>query len=234
MSQPPTDSPTSHPIHTEHLHGILQKVLLREQRLQQLLSESMALPEFFWVLGLAHNRQLLFIELLAQSRTERHQIEPMDVFALALQKRAAQLLLFHSHPNGQPLPSEIDKELTDRLIQVGNIVKIPLLDYQIITPNTFYSFRTSGLLAALQQSLKYVPNFELVQRIQQQAQDLLSQRSAEAAQRLKEWQAQFEAATNKQLQQEKLRMAKALQKEGLELEVIARILGVGKGDLEKL
>ena len=96
-------------------------------------------------------------------------IEPMEVFSVPLQKRAVKLILIHNHPSGEIQPSEVDKDITDRLIQVGRIMHLPVLDHLIITEKTYYSFADSGLLDELKQSTKYVPAYELKKRYEEEA-----------------------------------------------------------------
>ncbi|MCX8665220.1 hypothetical protein J3U09_08780 [Gilliamella sp. B2889] len=53
-----------------------------------------------------------------------------------------------------PPLSEADKDITDRLIPVGRILNIDLIDHLIITPKPYISFRSTNLMGKLEQSLK--------------------------------------------------------------------------------
>lgn len=53
----------------------------------------------------------------------------MEVFSFALQKRAVKIMLCHNHPSGELTPSEMDKDITYRLIQVGIIVNCRVIDH---------------------------------------------------------------------------------------------------------
>lgn len=68
-------------------------------------------------------------------------IHPREVFAPAVQERAAAVLLVHNHPSGDPSPSPEDREVTKRLRGAGGIVGIAVLDHVIIGDHSFYSFR---------------------------------------------------------------------------------------------
>ena len=57
----------------------------------------------------------------------------MEVFSFALQKQAVKVILVHNHPSGDLTPSEADKDLSDRLIQVGLLVNVPIVDHFIIS-----------------------------------------------------------------------------------------------------
>jgi len=144
----------------DDLYGIMQKILLREDKIDQD-------REHFWIVGLANNNRILFIELISLGSVRQTLAEPMDVFSFALQKRAVSVILVHNHPSGEVKPSDADKDLTDRMIQVGIIVDTFIYDHLIITDKTYYSFRDSGLLEILSKSTKYVPSFELEKRLRE-------------------------------------------------------------------
>lgn len=63
-------------------------------------------------------------------------IEPINVFRVAVMKNASRVIMVHNHPSGSLSPSEADKDITDRLIQVGRI----LVDHLIITPQLILVF----------------------------------------------------------------------------------------------
>ena len=55
-------------------------------------------------------------------------------------------MLLHNHPGGNPTPSENDLTITQRIIQSGILVDIPLLDHIIIGDNSYFSFQESKLM----------------------------------------------------------------------------------------
>jgi DNA repair protein RadC len=142
----------------DDIYGIMQRILLRADKIDQD-------REHFWIVGLATNNRILFIELISLGSVNATLAEPMDVFSLALQKRAHNVILVHNHPNGELQPSEADKDITDNLIQAGRIVNTEVYDHLIITDRSFLSFRETGLLKTLSESLKYVPAYELKERM---------------------------------------------------------------------
>ena len=50
------------------------------------------------------------------------------------------------HPSGDPYPSQEDILITERLVEVGKIVEIEVLDHIVVGSDSFYSFRESGNL----------------------------------------------------------------------------------------
>jgi DNA repair protein RadC len=73
-------------------------------------------------------------------------VHPREVFALAVRESAAGILLLHNHPSGDPLPSPEDRQLTDRLVAVGRLLGIRVLDHLIIGDGRYVSFADEGWL----------------------------------------------------------------------------------------
>jgi DNA repair protein RadC len=68
------------------------------------------------------------------------------VFEPAVRNLAAQIILAHNHPSGDPEPSEDDLEMTKRLVESGKILGIEVIDHIIITKNKFFSFKDKRLI----------------------------------------------------------------------------------------
>lgn len=164
MNVPLSDEEKIMVLNGDELYSIMQRILVRADKIDQD-------REHFWIVALASNNRILFIELISLGSSNATIAEPMDVFSLALQKRAHKVILVHNHPNGDLQPSEEDKDLTDNLIQAGRIVHTEVYDHLIITQRSYLSFRETGLLESLQQSLKYVPAYEVKQRMLAQAKE---------------------------------------------------------------
>ena len=129
-------------LNSDDLYGIMQKILLREHKIDQN-------REHFWVIGLENNHRILFIELISLGSVNKTIAEPMEVFSFALQKRAVKIVLCHNHPSGELKPSDADKDITDRLIQVGIIVETEVVDHLIISNKSYLSFKQIIIFTAL-------------------------------------------------------------------------------------
>jgi epoxyqueuosine reductase QueG len=75
-------------------------------------------------------------------------------------------------------------------------MKTPVLDHVIITEYSYYSFKSSGLLEALENSNKYIPPYELERQYHEEGEE--------------------------QVKQEKLTILKQMPKEGLEPKLISK------------
>ena len=68
------------------------------------------------------------------------------IFAAALKAGATGMILAHNHPSGTLSPSPQDRQLTQRIKQVAQLMEIDLLDHLILTSESFYSFAEQGQL----------------------------------------------------------------------------------------
>ena len=74
-------------------------------------------------------------------------VHPREVFKPAIAGSAAALVLVHNHPSGDPSPSPEDRAITERLVQVGDLVGIRVLDHIVLGHDgAFRSFADEGLL----------------------------------------------------------------------------------------
>jgi DNA repair protein RadC len=71
-------------------------------------------------------------------------VHPREVFNPAIRESAASVIFLHNHPSGDPTPSQEDKEMTQRLVAVGELLGIQVLDHLIVGENTYFSFADSG------------------------------------------------------------------------------------------
>ena len=201
---------------SQDIYDVMQRILKREQKVDRG-------REHFWTISLNNALKILNIELVSMGSFKATVVEPMEVFSIPLQKRAVKLILIHNHPAGNLKPSEADKDITDHMIQVGLIMQVPIIDHLIISESSYYSFKNSGLLEELEKSVKYVPMYKLKQRYEKQV--LEAEKS-----KVKE----VENALKKGKKDKATEMAKVMLKEGMQLELIIKITGLTKVEINKL
>lgn len=73
-------------------------------------------------------------------------VHPREVFAAAIREGAASVILLHNHPSGDPEPSADDEAVTRRLVAVGELVGIPVLDHLVLGRGRFVSMLERGLV----------------------------------------------------------------------------------------
>lgn len=67
------------------------------------------------------------------------EVHPRDVFREAIRNNAAGIVVAHNHPSGDPSPSPEDRMLTERLVAVGKLVGIPVIDHVVVSSARFRS-----------------------------------------------------------------------------------------------
>ena len=74
-------------------------------------------------------------------------VHPRDVFQRAIMQNANSIILMHNHPSGDPIPSNEDINITNRLIDAGNLLGIKVLDHIIVgDENNYISFKGENLI----------------------------------------------------------------------------------------
>lgn len=71
---------------------------------------------------------------------------PREVFVDAVRRSAGSVAFLHNHPSGDPQPSEADVLTTKRLMEVGQLLGIPVLDHIVIGDGTYISMKGAGLI----------------------------------------------------------------------------------------
>ena len=73
-------------------------------------------------------------------------IHPREAFRDAIKESAASVIFVHNHPSGDPSPSREDIGITERLVHVGEIVGIRVLDHIIIGDEKYTSMMEKGYI----------------------------------------------------------------------------------------
>lgn len=88
--------------------------------------------EHFVLLTLNGARRLIKKHTVTIGTLMSSLVHPREIFSLAIEDRAASIIVGHNHPSGYTDISENDREVTSRLRQVGEIVGIRLDDHIIV------------------------------------------------------------------------------------------------------
>jgi len=102
--------------------------------------------EYLLALFLNARHQLIAKEIISIGTLTASLAHPREIFAPAIGKAAASVILVHNHPSGDPSPSDEDMRLTKRIAQAGQIMGIELLDHLIVAENGSHSFKQAGAL----------------------------------------------------------------------------------------
>jgi len=102
--------------------------------------------EHFIVFYLDSRNQEIKREIISVGSLNANLVHPREVFEPAVKNLAAQVILAHNHPSGDPEPSEDDLEINKRLVEAGKILGIEIIDHIIVSKNAFFSFKDKGLI----------------------------------------------------------------------------------------
>ncbi len=90
--------------------------------------------------------EVVAVEALSEGSLTESPVYPREILQRANRHHAAAVILVHNHPSGQSQPSAGDRALTEELVLVGDLLRIPLVDHVIIGRRDHYSFADRGLI----------------------------------------------------------------------------------------
>lgn len=102
--------------------------------------------EHFVVFFLDVRNQEIRREIISVGTLNASLVHPREVFEPAILHNAAQILIAHNHPSGNPEPSTEDLDLTKRLKDAGSLMGIELIDHVIVTKDSHLSLKQAGKL----------------------------------------------------------------------------------------
>lgn len=102
--------------------------------------------EHFVVFFLDARNQEIKREIVSVGSLNANLVHPREVFEPAVRYLAAQIIVAHNHPAGDPEPSEEDLVITKRLVEAGKVLGIEVVDHIIVVKDRFLSFKEKGLI----------------------------------------------------------------------------------------
>jgi DNA repair protein RadC len=90
--------------------------------------------------------EVVALETLSEGSLTESPVYPREFLQRANRHHAAAVILVHNHPSGHSQPSAGDRALTEELVLVGDLLRIPLVDHVIIGGRDHYSFADRGLI----------------------------------------------------------------------------------------
>lgn len=111
--------------------------------LEHLLNEK---REHFYAILLDAQNQVMRKALIHIGTLNMSLVGPREVFREAVRDGASSVVVSHNHPSGDVTPSPEDIEVTRHLVEVGNLLDIPVLDHVIIGHGGYRSLKEAGLM----------------------------------------------------------------------------------------
>ncbi len=102
--------------------------------------------EVFCLILLNTKNKIISIEHVTTGGLNSSIVHPREVFNRAIRRSSAGIILAHNHPSGDPRPSREDIRVTRRLVEVGQLVGIQVLDHIIIGDGNYSSLKEEGVI----------------------------------------------------------------------------------------
>ena len=102
--------------------------------------------EVFYCLMLDAKNRILRDSRISEGTLTNSLIHPREAFKEAIKESAAAVIFVHNHPSGDPDPSREDILITERLVSVGDLIGIRVLDHIIVGDGTYISMREKGYI----------------------------------------------------------------------------------------
>ena len=103
--------------------------------------------EHFLALYLNAAHHVVSFSLVSLGGATSAPVHAREVFQGALLVGACAVIVGHNHPSGDVQPSPEDVEVTKRLKQAGELLRVPLLDHVLFSETAYVSFHEQGILA---------------------------------------------------------------------------------------
>ena len=108
---------------------------------------TIGLQESFKVLLLNNANKVKGIYQLSTGGITGTVVDLRILFAVVIKTLSVGIILVHNHPSGQLVPSEVDKQLTQKIQKAAGFFDVKVLDHLIMAPNgAYYSFADEGIL----------------------------------------------------------------------------------------
>ncbi len=102
--------------------------------------------EQFRLILLNTKNMLIEVKTVSEGSLTASIVHPREVFSIAVKRSCSAVLCVHNHPSGDPEPSREDIETTRRLVSVGEILGVKVLDHIIIGDGRYISLKERGLI----------------------------------------------------------------------------------------
>jgi DNA repair protein RadC len=99
--------------------------------------------EVLKVLLLDSRNRLIKVEDVFRGSLNESVFSAREIFKLAFDYNAASIILVHNHPSGDAEPSDADIQMTKRVMRLGELLGVNVLDHLIIGNKSFKSVKES-------------------------------------------------------------------------------------------
>jgi len=101
--------------------------------------------EEIWSLLLNAKNQVTHEVMIYRGTLNSVHIRLAEVFKEAVRVNAASFIFSHCHPSGDPTPSPEDVVFNEKILQVSQLLEIPMLDHIVVGQDAWVSMKDRGL-----------------------------------------------------------------------------------------
>ncbi|SDQ48273.1 RadC family protein [Flagellimonas zhangzhouensis] len=102
--------------------------------------------EEFWIVYLNNSNKVIHKSQLSKGGITGTLVDVRLVLKQALELGSVGIILAHNHPSGTLMPSNADKQITQKLKIASDALDIKVLDHLIIAQHEYLSFADQGIL----------------------------------------------------------------------------------------
>ncbi len=102
--------------------------------------------EYFWAILLDTRNQVIKSCEISIGSLDTSIVHPRELFKEAIAASASSIIVAHNHPSGNPEASQDDIKLSRRLVEVGELTGIEVVDHIIIGDGRYISLKREGLI----------------------------------------------------------------------------------------
>ena len=100
--------------------------------------------EYFCCIYLDNQKRIIKDKTIFIGTLNYSPIHPREIFKEAYILSASSIICIHNHPSGNVIPSEEDITTTKRLVEIGRLLGISVVDHIIIGFDKYYSLLEQG------------------------------------------------------------------------------------------
>ena len=113
------------------------------ERLNRVFQASKQAEEHTYLIATDMKMKIIGVFEVAHGIVDASLLNPREIFVRLCLCGAATFIIAHNHPSGDPSPSKNDEDITQRILDCGKMMGIPMADHIIIGDHTYYSFKES-------------------------------------------------------------------------------------------
>jgi DNA repair protein RadC len=83
-------------------------------------------------LDLDNRNRVIGEEIVAIGTATSAPVIPSSVFKGAMLSGAVRIMILHNHPSGDPHPSAEDRQIQHRMVELGELLGLPVMDFLIL------------------------------------------------------------------------------------------------------